>query len=69
MNPQALAGLSSLTNISMPANLPEWIGAAAGVYLFFNGHQVIGGALAIWFGYQAITQKPLVTISVGSFGL
>lgn len=69
MNPQSLAGLGALTNISMPANLPEWIGTAAGVYLFLNGHQVIGAALTIWFGYQAITQKPLVTVQVGSFSL
>jgi len=34
------------------------------VYLFFNGHQVIGAALAAWFGYLAITGKPL-TVLIG----
>lgn len=61
MNPTALQSLQSLPSVP---NLPEWIGAGAGVYLFFNGHQVIGAALAAWFGYLAITGKPL-TVLIG----
>jgi len=57
--------LPTLTNLQMPSNLPEWIGTAAGVYLFFNGHQVIGAALAVWFGYQAVMSKPIVTLQFG----
>jgi len=61
MNPTALQ------NLSLPSvpNLPEWIAAGLGVYLFFNGHQVIGVALAGWFGYQAITGNPLISLQIG----
>ena len=49
--------------------LPEWIGAAAGVYLFFNGHQILGAAIAGWFGYQALTGKPFIQFQIGGMTL
>jgi hypothetical protein len=57
MNPQVTSPAQALSALGQVPNLPEWIGTAAGVYLFFNGHQVIGAALATWMGYQAITGK------------
>ena len=60
MNPSITSPTQALSALGSVPNLPEWIGLAAGVYLFFNGHQVIGAALAGWMGYQAVTgQSPL----------
>ena len=65
MNPTALSNLQ-LPNVP---NLPEWLATGFGVYLFMNGHQVIGALMVGWFGYQAVMNKPLVQFQVAGLSL
>jgi len=65
MNPQQL----NLQNIANIPNLPEWLATAFGVYLFMNNHQIIGALMVGWFGYQAVTNKPLVQFHVAGCNL